>query len=82
MVGYWLLMEADETGTLARLKTHRLELINPAIAKNRGRLIKTIGDDDAGGKQRSGCRRDHRLDRGQGAPRRPVTCCPAAQSVY
>jgi adenylate cyclase len=44
MVGYSRLMEVDETGTLARLKTHRLELIDPAIAKNRGRMIKTIGD--------------------------------------
>jgi adenylate cyclase len=37
-------MEGDEDGTLARLKTHRLELIDPAIAKNRGRIIKTTGD--------------------------------------
>ena len=44
MVGYSRLMEVDETGTLARLKTHRIELIDPAIAKNRGRIIKTIGD--------------------------------------
>ncbi|MGH6904089.1 MAG: adenylate/guanylate cyclase domain-containing protein, partial [Geminicoccaceae bacterium] len=44
MVGYSRLMEADETGTLARLRTHRLELIDPAIAKNKGRLIKTAGD--------------------------------------
>jgi adenylate cyclase len=44
MVGYSRLMEVDETGTLARLKTHRLELIDPAIAKNRGRIIKTTGD--------------------------------------
>ncbi|HYZ27093.1 MAG TPA: adenylate/guanylate cyclase domain-containing protein [Geminicoccaceae bacterium] len=44
VVGYSRLMEADETGTLARLKTHRLELIDPAIAENRGRLIKTAGD--------------------------------------
>ena len=44
MVGYSRLMEADEAGTLARLKTHRLELIDPAIAKNRGRIIKTTGD--------------------------------------
>ena len=33
MVGYSGLMEADEKGTLARLRTHRLELIDPAIAK-------------------------------------------------
>jgi adenylate cyclase len=44
MVGYSRLMEADETGTLARLKTHRLELIDPALAKNKGRLIKTASD--------------------------------------
>src|SRR5207248_11046091 len=44
MVGYSRLMEVDETGTLARLKTHRVELIDPAIAKNRGRIIKTTGD--------------------------------------
>ena len=44
MVGFSRLMEVDETGTLARLKTHRIELIDPAIAKNRGRLIKTTGD--------------------------------------
>jgi adenylate cyclase len=44
MVGFSRLMEVDETGTLARLKTHRLELIDPAIAKSRGRIIKTTGD--------------------------------------
>jgi adenylate cyclase len=44
MVGYSRLMEVDEAGTLARLKTHRIELIDPAIAKNRGRIIKTTGD--------------------------------------
>ena len=44
MVGYSRLMEADEAGTLARLRTHRLELIDPAIAKNKGRIIKTTGD--------------------------------------
>src|ERR1700740_2059852 len=44
MVGYSRLMEIDEAGTLARLKTHRIELIDPAVAKNRGRIIKTPGD--------------------------------------
>src|SRR5437660_11191614 len=44
MVGYSRLMEADETGTLARLKTQRLEVIDPVIAKNKGRIIKTTGD--------------------------------------
>ncbi|WP_426409149.1 adenylate/guanylate cyclase domain-containing protein [Bradyrhizobium ganzhouense] len=44
MVGFSRLMEVDEAGTLARLKTHRIELIDPAIAKNHGRIIKTTGD--------------------------------------
>ena len=44
MVGYSRLMEADERGTLARLRTHRLELVDPTIAKNNGRIIKTAGD--------------------------------------
>ena len=44
MVGYSRLMEADETGTLARLRTHRLELVDPVIVKNKGQIIKTTGD--------------------------------------
>ncbi len=44
VVGYSRLMEADETGTLARLRSVRLELIDPAIEKCRGRVIKTTGD--------------------------------------
>jgi adenylate cyclase len=44
VVGYSRLMEVDEAGTLARLKTVRLELIDPAIAKCKGRIIKTTGD--------------------------------------
>src|SRR5204862_2601658 len=44
MVGYSRLMETDESGTLARLKTHRLELVDPTICKNKGRIIKTTGD--------------------------------------
>jgi len=44
MVGYSRLMELDESGTLARLKAHRVELIDPAIGRNGGRIIKTTGD--------------------------------------
>ncbi|MBI2737978.1 MAG: adenylate/guanylate cyclase domain-containing protein [Rhodospirillales bacterium] len=44
MVGYSRLMEMDERGTLARLRTHRIELIDPVIEKNNGRIIKTTGD--------------------------------------
>jgi adenylate cyclase len=44
VVGYSRLMEVDEAGTLARLKSVRLELIDPVIAKCKGRVIKTTGD--------------------------------------
>ncbi|MGL4281476.1 MAG: adenylate/guanylate cyclase domain-containing protein [Albidovulum sp.] len=44
MAGFSRLMELDEVGTLTRLKTHRIELIDPVIAKNNGRIIKTTGD--------------------------------------
>src|ERR1700739_1978801 len=44
VVGFSRLMEADEAVTLARLKTVRLEVIDPAITKCRGRIIKTTGD--------------------------------------
>jgi len=44
VVGYSRLMEADEAGTLARLRSVRQELIDPGIAKCKGRVIKTTGD--------------------------------------
>jgi adenylate cyclase len=44
VAGYSRLMGADEEGTLARLKTHRRELIDPKIAEHRGRIVKTTGD--------------------------------------
>lgn len=44
MVGYSRLMQADEAGTIARLRTHRLELVDPTILENRGHIIKTTGD--------------------------------------
>ena len=44
MVGYSRLLEADETGTIARQKVHRDELIDPSIANNRGRIVKVTGD--------------------------------------
>ena len=44
VVGYSRLMEVDEAGTLARLKTIRMELIDPAIEKCKGRIFKTVGD--------------------------------------
>ena len=44
VVGYSRLMGADEAGTLARLKAHRRELIDPAVAACRGRIVKLMGD--------------------------------------
>ena len=44
MVGYSRLMEADETGTIARQKAHRAELVDPEIATHGGRIVKTTGD--------------------------------------
>jgi adenylate cyclase len=44
VAGYSRLMGADEEGTLARLKAHRRELIDPMIAEHRGRVVKTTGD--------------------------------------
>src|SRR5213080_4151707 len=44
VVGYSRLMGDDEAGTLAALKTHRRELIDPKIAEHHGRIVKTTGD--------------------------------------
>ena len=44
VAGYSRLMEADEEGTLERLKALRHELFDPKIAEHRGRIVKTIGD--------------------------------------
>src|ERR1700738_3194035 len=44
VAGYSRLIEADEEGTLRRLKTLRSEVIDPKIARNRGRIVKTTGD--------------------------------------
>jgi adenylate cyclase len=44
VVAYSRLMEADEEGTLAKLRSHRDELINPTIAEHHGRVVKLVGD--------------------------------------
>ena len=44
VVGYSRLMEADEAGTLAALRAHRKELIDPKIAEHGGRIVKLMGD--------------------------------------
>jgi adenylate cyclase len=44
VVEYSRLMGADEEKTLAALKSHRRELIDPLIDQHRGRIFKTTGD--------------------------------------
>src|SRR6266850_6085200 len=44
VAGYSRLIEADEEGTLGRLKALRAEIIDPNIAEHKGRIVKTTGD--------------------------------------
>jgi len=44
VVGYSRLMENDEAGTLASLKAHRAEFIDPLISEYGGRIVKLVGD--------------------------------------
>src|SRR5262249_33142963 len=44
VAGYSRLMAADEEGTLAQLKAHRKDVIDPKITEHRGRIVKTTGD--------------------------------------
>lgn len=44
VVGYSRLMEADEAGTLTRLKETRKNLIDEKIAAHKGRVVKLMGD--------------------------------------
>src|SRR5262249_22260699 len=44
VAGYSRLIGVDEEGTLHRLRSIRAEVIDPAIAAHRGRLVKTTGD--------------------------------------
>ena len=44
VAGYSRLIGADEEGTLASLKAVRVEVIDPAVAPQNGRIVKTTGD--------------------------------------
>ncbi len=44
VVGYSRLIEADEEGTRARLRSLHAELIEPKISTDGGRIVKTTGD--------------------------------------
>ena len=43
VAGYSRLMGADEVGTLSALKVVRRELVDPAIAAHKGRIVNTTG---------------------------------------
>jgi len=44
VAGYSRLIEAQEEGTLRRLKALRAEIVDPKLAGHKGRIVKTTGD--------------------------------------
>src|SRR5690348_1866259 len=44
VVGYSRLMELDEAGTLARLKSRRASILTPLVHAHGGRVVKVMGD--------------------------------------
>ena len=44
VVGYSRMMQADEAGTLAALKSRRTAILQPLVSKHHGRIIKVMGD--------------------------------------
>jgi len=46
VAGYSRLMGEDESRTLAALKAHRRELIDPKIAEYGGRIVKTLATEN------------------------------------
>jgi len=44
VVGYSRLMQADEGGTLAALKSRRTDILQPLVSKHHGRIVKVMGD--------------------------------------
>jgi adenylate cyclase len=44
VAGYSRLMGRDESGTLARLRKNRAELLDPVLTKYGARLVKLTGD--------------------------------------
>ncbi len=44
VAGYGRLVDADEEGTVGRLKALRAQLFDPKLAEHHGRLVKTTGD--------------------------------------
>ena len=44
VVGYSRLMQEDEAGTLAALKRRRKEILEPTVARHRGRVVGVMVD--------------------------------------
>src|SRR6516165_267281 len=44
VVGYSRMMQADEAGTMAALKSRRTEILQPLVSKHHGRIVKIMGD--------------------------------------
>src|SRR5215472_1311898 len=44
VVGYSRMIQADEAGTLAALKSRRTEILQPLVSKHHGRIVKLMGD--------------------------------------
>src|SRR5262249_51961864 len=44
VVGYSRMMQADEAGTLAALKSRRADVLQPLVSKHHGRIVKLMGD--------------------------------------
>ncbi len=44
IVGYSSMMEADEAGTRRRVNALQLDIVNPMVAQDGGRVVKTTGD--------------------------------------
>ena len=44
VVGYSRLIGADETGTLAALRALRKDVVEPALKRHHGRIVKLMGD--------------------------------------
>ena len=44
VVGYSRMMQVDEAGTLAALKSRRTKILQPLVSKHHGRIIKVMGD--------------------------------------
>jgi len=44
VVGFTRLLEHDEAGTLAAVKARRRDVLEPLLARHRGRIVKSMGD--------------------------------------